>query len=142
MEETRNSGRESEVGQPDPELERLAAENEELRQEIRMRIAAYDVENRLAAAGARTPGLLAGRAKEAFQFGEDGTLLNPEAIVESLRQSYPEQFGGDVPRVRSIDAAAGRNAAPPLTRDALSRMSVAEIQRLDWEEIRDVLSSK
>ena len=142
MEETTNMESEIDVDNADPEVGRLAAENEELRKEIRMRAAEYEIEGRLGAAGARTPGLLADKAREAFQFGEDGNLVNPEALIEDLRRSYPEQFGRDVPHVRSIDAAAGRNPSPPLTRDALSRMSVAEIQRLDWEEIRDVLSSK
>lgn len=141
MEETTEIESESVVERADPELDRLASENEELKKEIRMRAAAYEVEAKLAMAGARTPGLLADKAKEAFQFDEDGKLANPEALVESLRRSYPEQFGRDV-RVGSIDAGAGRNASPPLTRDALSRMSVAEIQRLDWDEVRDVLASK
>lgn len=121
------------------EVERLAAENEELRNEIRMRGAVYDIEAWLATAGARSPGLLAKEAANGFQFGEDGSLANPEALVETLRRSYPEQFGRDVP-AGSIDAGAGRNAAPPLTREALSRMTPEEIRRLDWDEVKSALS--
>ena len=121
------------------EMQRLAAENAALREEIRMRVAAYDFESRLAAAGARSPGLLANDAKGAFQFGEDGKLVNTEALIERLRGSYPEQFGRDVP-VGSIDAGAGRSAAPPLTRETLSRMSPADIQRLDWDEVKSALA--
>ena len=121
------------------EMQRLAAENAALREEIRMRVAAYDFESRLTAAGARSPGLLANDAKGAFQFGEDGKLVNTEALIERLRGNYPEQFGRDVP-VGSIDAGAGRSAATPLTRETLSRMSPADIQRLDWDEVRSALA--
>jgi len=131
----------NEVPTADPDMGRLSAENEELRNELRMRAAVYDIETRLAATGARSPGLLAESARERFQFGDDGKLSNPEALVENLRRSYPEQFGG-VTFAGSIDAGAGRNVAPPLTRDALANMSVAEVQRLDWEAIKEVLSDK
>jgi hypothetical protein len=136
MEEKEKENTEEAVG----EIERLAAENAALRDQIRMRAAAYEIESRLAAAGARSPGLLMKDAKEAFQFGEDGKLVNTEALVERLRGSYPEQFGRDA-GVGSIDAAAGRNAASPLTREALSRMSPADIQRLDWDEVRAALAA-
>ena len=129
-----------EVTAVSPEVERLAVENEALRNEIRMRAAVYDFGYRLAAAGARSPELLAKSAMEAFQFGDDGALVNPEALIERMRNSYPEQFGRDVP-VGSIDAGARRYAAPPLTREALSRMSSAEIQRLDWDEVKSALAS-
>lgn len=125
--------------QADPDVERLAAENEALRNEIRIRGAAYVIETKLAAAGARTPGLLAERAREEFQFDEDGSLSNPEALIERMKRIYPEQFGRDAP-LGSIDAAAGRSSQPPLTREALSRMSPEEIRRLDWEEVRSALA--
>ena len=105
-----------------------------------MRGAVYDIEKRLSAAGARSPGLLAKEAADEFQFGEDGKLADPEALVENLRRSYPEQFGRDVP-AGSIDAGAGRNLAPPLTREALSRMTPDEIRQLDWDEVRSALAS-
>lgn len=140
MEETTTVSNETIETEPSAaDVERLAAENEELRNEIRMRGAVYDIEARLAAAGARSPGLLAKEAAEGFQFGEDGSLNNPEALIEKLRRSYPEQFGRDIPS-GSIDAGAGRHAAPPLTREALSRMSPDEIRRLDWDEVKSALS--
>ena len=140
MKETATENNEMTVtGSDTAEVERLAAENEELKNEIRMRGAVYEMESRLATAGARSPGLLASEAAKGFQFGEDGKLMNPEAWVENLRRSYPEQFGHDVP-AGSIDAGAGRNAAPPLTREALSRMTPDEIRRLDWEEVRSALA--
>ena len=135
MEETKTVDTETATS----EIQKLAAENAALREEIRMRAAAYEFESRLAAAGARSPGLLAKEASGGFQFGEDGKLVNPEALIEQLRRGYPEQFGRDA-GAGSIDAGAGRNAAPPLTREALSRMSPADIQRLDWEEVRSALA--
>ena len=123
------------------EVERLTAENEELRNEMRERSAEHEIESRLAAAGARTPGLLAEKAKEGFQFGEDGKLANPEALIEKLRRTYPEQFGRDI-SAGSIDAGAGRNSAPPLTRETLSRMTPDEIRRLDWDEVKSTLSQR
>ena len=139
MEETERETAETGGNKTAGEMERLAAENAALREEIRMRAAAYEFESRLAAAGARSPGLLVKEASEGFQFGEDGKLVNPEALIEQLRRGYPEQFGRDA-GVGSIDAGAGRNAAPPLTREALSRMSPADIQRLDWDEVRSALA--
>ena len=114
----------------------LAAENTELRAELYMRTAVYDIESRLAKAGARTPNLIAERAKPSFQFDDEGKLTNAEAIVDELRRTYPEQFA-----VPSIDAAAGRTPRPTLTKEALARMTSAEIQRLDWNEVRAALAS-
>lgn len=141
MEETEKGNTEMTEERVAGDVERLAAENEALRTEIRMREAAYEIESRLSAAGARSPGLLTKEAKESFQFAEDGRLANAAALIENLRRSYPEQFGRDVP-AGSIDAAAGRNSAPPLTRDALARMSPSEIQQLDWDDVRAALSAR
>ena len=122
---------------PDPGVEALAAENEALKSEIRMRAAAYDIETRLARAGARSPKLLSEQAKAGFQFDEEGRLVNAAAMIENLRRSYPEQFSAP-----SIDAGAGRNSGPTLTKEALSQMTPAEIQRLDWAEVRTVLAGR
>lgn len=118
----------------------LEAKNRELQIELRMRTAAYDIEARLLKAGAIAPGLLAESAKRRFQFGDDGRLANAEALIGEMKRSYPEQFE---PRSHSgsIDAAAGRSAAQTLTKDALSMMSPAEIQKLDWAEVRNVLAN-
>lgn len=118
-----------------PGMEELAAENEALKAEIRMRSAVYDVETRLTQAGARSPNLLAERAKASFQFSDEGELSNAEAVIEHLRRTWPEQF-----TPVSIDASAGRTARPTLTKEALARMSPAEIQRLDWNEVKATLA--
>jgi len=119
-----------------PGMEYLAAENEALKSEIRMRTAAYDIETQLARAGVRRPKLLSEQAKAGFQFDDEGRLVNAAAMIENLRRSYPEQFSAT-----SIDAGAGRSSGPTLTKEALSRMSLAEIRRLDWAEVRTVLAS-
>jgi len=117
----------------------LAAENEALKAELRMRSAVYDIETRLAKTGARSPGLLVEQAKGRFQFTEEGELANPEAVIEHLRTTWPDQFTpGPIP---SIDASAGRTPRPTLTKEALARMTPAEIQRLDWAEVKTALAS-
>jgi hypothetical protein len=45
------------------------------------------------------------------------------------------------PTAFDIDAAAGRREEPRLTKEALSKMTQAEIARLDWNEVRRVLSA-
>jgi isopentenyl diphosphate isomerase/L-lactate dehydrogenase-like FMN-dependent dehydrogenase len=114
----------------------LANENAQLRAELHIRTAVYNIESRLAKAGARTPNLIAASAKEQFQFDDKGTLNNAEAVVDHLRRTYPEQFA-----VSSIDASAGRTPRPTITKEALARMKPEEIQRLDWAEVRAALSA-
>lgn len=118
---------------------RLAAENAELKTAVRVAAAKEQITASLAKAGARSPALLFDAAKGDLQFAEDGQLTNSAAIVERLARDFPEQFGVEHPA--SIDAGAGRVAAPPLTRDALSRMSASEIAKLDWAEVRNVLAA-
>jgi hypothetical protein len=119
-----------------PPMEELAQENAQLKAELRMRNAAYDIETRLARAGARSPQLLAERAKESFQFSDAGELANAEAVVDHLRRTWPEQFAAP-----SIDASAGRTPRHTLTKEALARMTPAEIQRLDWNDVKATLAS-
>lgn len=123
-----------------PTMEELAAENENLKAELHMRTAVYDIEAQLIKAGARSPKLLSEQAKAAIQFGDDGAATNIAAIIEQMKQHYPEQFGMDAP-AGSIDGGAGRRTAPSLTKEALSRMSPAEIQGLDWAEVKAALSN-
>lgn len=120
-------------------VDRLTAENAELKAAIRVAAAKEQITASLAKAGARSPGLLFDAAKGELQFAENGALANSAAIVERLTREFPEQFG--VERPSSIDAGAGRMAAPALTKEALSRMSATEIAKLDWAEVRNVLSA-
>lgn len=120
-------------------MKRLAAENAGLKTAVRLAAAKEQIVASLGRAGARSPALLFDAAKGDLQFAEDGQLANSAAIVERLTRDFPEQFGAERPA--SIDAGAGRVAAPALTRDALSRMSASEIAKLDWAEVRQVLSA-
>lgn len=120
-------------------MERLSAENAELKTAVRVAVAKEQITASLAKAGARSPALLFDAAKGDLQFAEDGQLANSAAIIERLTREFPEQFG--VERPASIDAGAGRVAAPALTKDALSRMSASEIAKLDWAEVRNVLAA-
>ena len=120
-------------------MERLATENAELKTAVRVAAAKEQITASLARAGARSPALLFDAAKGDLQFADDGQLANSAAIVERLTRDFPEQFGTERPA--SIDAGAGRVAAPALTKEALSRMSASEIAKLDWGEVRQVLSA-
>jgi len=126
---------------PADEIETLRAENESLRAAARVREARDRMTASLAAAGARSPELLFEAAKDLIQFGEDGSPQNAEALVADLKRQFPEQFGGFSPQP-SIDGGAGAGGtAPALTKEALARMTPAEIARLDWAAVRQVLAA-
>lgn len=125
----------------DARIEPLTRENATLREMIRIRDARDDVTEVLKTAGARSPGLLFAYAVDDLQFDNDGRVANSAALVEKLRRSFPEQFGRDTaPR---IDAGAGgASHAQYLTKEALSKMKPAEIAKLDWAVVRQVLSER
>lgn len=134
----------TETIEPDTtEFDRLEQEDQRLKSELHMRNAIYDIEAALMASGARSPKLLAEAARSRIQLDEQGTALNREAILAELKREYPEQFAPPemLRTLVSIDAGAGRSAEPPITKEALSRMTPAEINRLDWAAVRDVLAS-
>ena len=120
-------------------LTELQAENEQLKATIRLGEAHRQITGELAKAGARSPELLFDSVKADLQFADDGTLENAAALVQKLRDAHPEQFGTQLP-IASIDAGAGMNSAPQLTRDALAKMKPAEIAALDWADVRRVLA--
>ena len=127
--------------EPDAFVEPLRKENENLRELLRLRDAREQVVGEFQKAGARSPGLLFAQAVDSLQFDGDGRVANAAAMVEKLKREFPEQFGRDVPP--SIDAGAGRNSSVShLTKDTLSRMKPAEIARLDWSEVKRVLTEK
>jgi len=120
-------------------LTELQAENEQLKATIRFDAAHRQITGELERAGARSPELLFDAVKGDLQFAEDGTLENAAAVLDKLKTSFPEQFGPDRPA--SIDAGSGQIATPRVTREALHRMSAAEIAELDWNDVRRVLAS-
>jgi len=135
-----------EVAGPEPdaasaaEIARLSAENAALRDAVRLGSARETVTAGLAAAGARSPLLLFEHVRGDLQFADDGSLQNAEAVVGLMRQRFPEQFGPASPP--SIDAGAGRAAAVPLTKEALAKMTPAEVASLNWDDVRSVLSGR
>lgn len=123
------------------EILALRAENESLRAAARLRGARDAITASLAAAGARSPELLFEAAKDAIQFGEDGSPQNAEALVSDLKRRYPEQFGAFSPHPPIDAGAGGSGASPALTKESLARMTPAEIARLDWGAVRQVLAN-
>ncbi len=132
----------SAIVERDPEAARLRAENIELRNAIRIRDAGEQIGRLLAAADARSPGLLFESVQDDLQFSAEGELQNAAALVDRLKKRFPEQFGREF-SVGSIDAAAGAaSRLPLLSAETLAHMTPAQIQKLDWAEIRRVLSNE
>jgi len=130
------------INPPDPETERLRAENIELRSEIRTRDARGRLNELLNAAEAHSPELLIESIASDLQFSETGELENAAALVDRLKRRFPEQFGRRA-NAASIDAGTGMGAPRQLiSAETLSRMTPAQIQKLDWAEVRRVLSEK
>ncbi len=123
-------------------LEILRAENDELKNVVRLQSARDEIIRMLSDADAQSPGLLFAYAVDMLQFDDDGTLMNAAAISEHLRKSFPEQFVRRQP-VAAIDGGAGaRGPAQYLTKDALAKMTPADIAKLDWAQVRQVLSGE
>lgn len=123
-----------------PAFSALATENEELKKTIRLRDARESVTKALESAGATSPELLFESVAEKLQFDSTGAVQNAAALVALLKQSYPEQFG--TAGRTSIDAGTGiGRSGTPLTREALAGMTPNQIARLDWADVRQVLSN-
>jgi len=120
-------------------LAALQAENEQLKATIRLSEAHRQITGELTKAGARSPELLFDLVKGDLQFGTHGDLQNAAALIGELKRSFPEQFGTHTPA--GIDAGAGRQQPPALSRDALAKMKPAEIAALDWADVRRVLAA-
>jgi len=130
----------ADVTESHAEAEQLRAENETLKHNLRMRDAREALTNELKAVGARSPQLLFDSVQADIQFDDNDSPTNAAAIAANLKQKFPEQFGPDSPV--SIDAGAGRSDQNNfLTREALRSMKPAEIARLDWNDVRQVLAN-
>ena len=124
----------------DPEIEKLRTENTSLRTSLRMRDARDEITRSLAEAGARSPELLFTAAKDDLQFSENGKLQNTTAIIDHLKRNFPDQFGIQKPD-SSIDGGAGTLASSQLlSAESLSKMTPSQIQKLDWDDVRRVIS--
>ncbi len=107
-----------------------------------MREARDEFKRSLAEAGARSPDLLFAAAKSDLQLTGDGKPQNTAALVEHLKRSFPEQFGIQKPS-GSIDGAAGTLAATQmLSAEGLSKMTPRQIQKLNWDDVRRVISQR
>jgi len=132
----------------EPTLAELQAENAALKKQLQEQAAHTSLKDKLKQAGARTPKLLLDAAKDALQFTVAGEIENAVEIIEALKEKFPEQFGvtnnalATAPAIPSIDAGAGRVAKPILTREALAKMTPAQIAELNWDDVRRVLASK
>ena len=134
---TQNS---DETPQQDNELEKLRAENEELRRTMRRAEVHRQITGELTAAGARSPELL---LKVIGDDDLENAAQDTAAFVEKLRAEYPEQFGRDSDNGNiggDIDGGSGRNSAT-LSREMLAAMTPQEIAELDWDEVRACLSA-
>ncbi|HMT06699.1 MAG TPA: hypothetical protein PKA82_01760 [Pyrinomonadaceae bacterium] len=129
--------KQGEAADDSSQAEQLTTENERLRRELGIEKAKRLITNELTAAGARSPELLFGTLVESIEFDEKGEPANTATLVGGLKTKHPEQFGT---QTASIDAGAGMTAKPALTREALGRMKPAEIAKLDWAAVREVLS--
>ena len=139
----------------------LRTENDRLRSELRLINARNELTRLLTSEHARSPELLFQASRERLTFDDNGKLTGTDALVADLKHRFPEQFvtdrSEDTPvlmsaeheqsfvgnaRVPSINSGAGRsNSRSPLTKDQLARMKPREITRLDWNEVKHVLSS-
>lgn len=123
------------------ELERLKKQNEELQSSIRMRDAREEVTAALKAAGANSPALAFDAVKGSLAFDKDGKLTNAKDLIDSLKASYPEQFGTPKP-ADGIDAGTQGTSTVKLTAEKLAKMTPGEIAKLDWEkDVRPVFEA-
>lgn len=123
------------------EAERLQREADELRQQIRLRDARDYFITHLQKLGARSPQLLFAAIERQLEFDESGKVRNTDDLIAELKHEYPEQFGAKVVPVPSVNAGAGAAESPALTLEKLQRMSPDEIKRLDWEQVKAVMSA-
>ena len=121
-------------------LKQLRTENELLKAAIRLSNAHRQITGELEKAGARSPELLFASVRDDLQFSDDGTLQNAAALVAKLKSGFPEQFRSEA-TTGSIDAGSGSAGTNGLSRASLARMTANEIAKLDWDEVRRILSS-
>ena len=135
------------VGKPDNPLPPpddpagLQAELASLRRELHLRDAERSITSTLGTLGAASPELMFAAIKAELRFDDDGAAVNEAALVRELRRRFPAQFARAA--AGEADAAAGLAAGgTPLTPEALAKMTPDQIRRLDWAEVRSVLSRR
>ena len=128
------------------DLDDLRTQNESLRSELRLLSARDTLLSALTDQNARSPQLLFDASVTRFEFDDTGALTNTDALINGLRQKFPEQFVTEEPEqppvIPPVHAGAGRDRPQQtLTREALAKMTPQEIARLDWNDVKQVLSS-
>lgn len=124
------------------EDEKLKAENEELRNSIRMRDARDAVGEALQKAGAKSPALLFKSVQDQLEFDDKGKLANLDTLVADLAKDFPEQFGTPKPE-DGIDAGAGQGQKGiSLTLAQLEKMTPQEIAKLPWDDVKAAMAAK
>jgi hypothetical protein len=123
--------------------EKKDAEINDLKNSLRMRDARDETIAALEKAGAKTPALLFNSIKGDLEFDEKtGKVSNLKDLMKDLQADYPDQFGVEKP-AEGIDAGAGQQGGgTKLTKEALAKMTPAEINALDWEEVKKVMAAK
>jgi len=124
------------------EDEKLKAENEELRNSIRMRDARDAVGEALQKAGAKSPALLFKSVQDQLEFDDKGKIANLDTLVADLAKDFPEQFGTPKPE-DGIDAGAGQGQkGTSLTLAQLEKMTPQEIAKLPWDDVKAAMAAK
>jgi hypothetical protein len=122
------------------EDERKDAELQDLRSQLQMRDAKDQVTAALEKAGVRSADLMWKAIRGDLVFGPDGKLTNLDGLLKDLTADYPDEFGVRKPS-ESIDASDKGKGGETLTREKLAKMTPAEINTLDWNDVRKVMSA-
>lgn len=122
------------------ETEMLRQENERLKQQMRLGEIRDSVTTELTRAGAHSADLLFDLLRERLRFDDDDKPENVAELIASIRTEFPMQFE-QTSAEGSIDAGSGTSGRTAfLSPEALAKMTPAEIKRLDWTEVRQVLA--
>jgi hypothetical protein len=125
------------------DLEKAQSRIKELEEANRTRDAKDTVVEALKKAGSKSPELLWKAMKSDLEFDDKGNLKNLDALVASSKTDFADQFGEPKPD-GTIEGGAGQQStsASGLTKEKLAAMKPAEIQQLDWEEVKKVMAEK
>lgn len=124
------------------ELERLKKENADLTAANRLRDAKDEVVAALKAAGNNSPELAFAAIKEGLKFDDAGKLINSKDLIDGFKTTYPDQFGTPKPDAGINGGSGQEGGTKKLTKEILATMSPADIQKLDWEEVKTAMAAK
>ena len=123
------------------EDERLKAEADELRGQLRERDARDTVRAEAEKLGVKNPAMVYRLVKDELEFDEKGKISNLKDVLAGAQSEFPELFSNKPQG--SIDAGAGTTGdTPVLTKEKLAKMTPAEINALDWNAVQKVLTEK